>query len=443
MLSGRMGRGTRRGPKPLRFRALLDSLGNKAGEVIDQRQSGKISYELEGCYRSAFALFFLQDPSLLEFQRRFQDQIQQNNRTTIFGVESIPSDTQLRDVLDGHDYTPITEVYKEWFTRLQRSKQLERYRFLEGRYLITLDGSEYFTSEKVHCERCLHRKKSNGRSEHHHQILQPALVHPQRKEVIPLAPEFIRMQDGSGKQDCETVAGLRALTRIRGDHRQLDAVIVADALYATEPFISATTRHRFSFLLGVKPGSHKTLFEDIKGLRRGNLLDRLEQTDERGRRHVYEWVSEIPLYSTGNTPVANYVEFQLFDAAGKRTRHFTWITDLSVSPENIEDLVRAARARWKIENENFNTLKNHGYHLEHNFGHGRSYLSETFFVLNTLAFFMHQIFALADELYQQARGTFSARREFWNATRASVRLMLFRSWDHVLERINGPPLPSP
>ena len=148
------------------------------------------------------------------------------------------------------------------------------------------------------------------------------------------------------------------------------------------------------------------------------------------------------LFATKNAPTVNFIEFQMFDRTGKRTQHFSWVTDLPVAAHTVEQLVRAARARWKIENENFNTLKNHGYHLQHNFGHGAHHLSEAFFVLNLLGFFMHQIFALVDELYQKARAGFSARREYWNAIRAALRLMLFESWDHLLTRIHGPPMPA-
>jgi len=105
------------------------------------------------------------------------------------------------------------------------------------------------------------------------------------------------------------------------------------------------------------------------------------------------------------------------------------------------DNPRGARP-LKIENESFNTLKNQGYHLEHNFGHGAQYLSEALFLLNLLAFFFHQIFELVDELYQQARAGFSARREYWNAIRNAFRLFLFNSWEEVLQRINSPPLPA-
>ena len=117
------------------------------------------------------------------------------------------------------------------------------------------------------------------------------------------------------------------------------------------------------------------------------------------------------------------------------------MSDIEISEKNVEQLVRGARARWKIENEGFNTLKNQGYHLEHNFGHGKQYLSEAFFMLNILAYFMHQIFELVDELYQQARAGFSARREYWNAMRAIFRLVIFESWDQVLQKMNSPPQP--
>jgi hypothetical protein len=429
----------KRGPKTLRFHALLNSLSTAVGQIHDHRQRGKVNYSLDNCYRSAFAMFYLQDPSVLAFQRRLQDARQKNNLTTLFGVETIPSDSQLRDVIDAHDYSPLLTVYRDWFQRLQRSKQLEPYRYLDRQYIISLDGSQYFSSENINCKRCLSTTKGNKRTEYYHQILQAAVVHPDRREVIPLAPEFIRRQDGTNKQDCETVAGLRAIRKIRAEHRQLPAVLVGDALYATETMIAEARKNRFSFLFGVKPGSHKSLFEDVEGLRKGDLLERHERRTEKGRRYLYEWSSSLPLKASSGSPIVNYVELHIYNEHGKRTRHFSWVTDLPVNAENVERIVRAARARWKIENENFNTLKNHGYHLEHNFGHGQEYLSEAFFVLNTLSFFMHQIFAISDRLYQRARECFSSRREFWNIIRGGLQLMVFSTWDELLERICSPP----
>ena len=137
----------------------------------------------------------------------------------------------------------------------------------------------------------------------------------------------------------------------------------------------------------------------------------------------------MPLNGKPDAPLINFIEFWIVEDSGKVNQHNAWVTDLVPTADNIVQLVRAARARWKIENEGFNTLKNQGYHLEHNFGHGDQHLSETFFTLNLLAFFMHQIFELVDGLYQRVRTFFSSRRAFWDEVRSAFRLFLFTSWD--------------
>jgi hypothetical protein len=416
-------------------------LGERVELIADARRQVSVRYSLQDCYLSAYGMFYLQDPSLLEFQRRFQSTIQKNNLSAVFGVREIPSDTQLRDILDSHDYGALGGVFVQFMSRLQRSKRLEEFRFYDQKYLMTIDGSEYFNSEHVHCRQCLSRKKSDGTTEYFHQIVQPALVHPAHKQVLPLAPEFIRRQDGSSKQDCETVAARRLVDRLRSEHPQLPAILVADSLYATAPAIRQMQRRRFSFLIVVKPGANKSLFADIEGLRRGRMMEKLSRNDKHGRR-LYQWSNHLSLGVDPKSPVVNFMELQIFNQDGKLTYHNSWVTDIEVNKDNIELLVSGARSRWKIENEGFNTLKNQGYHLEHNFGHGQQFLSEAFFLLNLLAFFTHQILDLVDELYQRVRAGFSARVEFWAAIRATFRILLFESWDQVLLRMNAPPQPA-
>ena len=436
-----MGGGSRRGPSPLRFLSLRDVLTSHIDDIADQRQAAKVTYVLRDCYLSGFAMFYLQDPSLLEFQRRFQQTIQSNNLSTVFGVQQIPADSQLRELIDGHPYEPLLGVYAQWLHRLRQARLLERYQFLDRHYLITIDGSGYFGSEHICCSKCLRKQRKDGSVHYSHQILQATLVHPEMKQVIPLAPEFIRNTDGTTVQDCETKAGKRLLGKIRGSHRQLPAIIVADSLYSNQPFIEELIGKRFSFILGAKPSDHKSLYQDIEGMRRGKLLDQVQYTDPRGRTHHYEWVNELALNGRADSLQVNFLEYRLI-RGGKTTYHGAWVTDLPIDAKNVQPIVRAARSRWKIENEGFNTLKNHGYHLEHNFGHGNQNLAEAFFVLNLLAFFVHQIFELVDRLYQQARAGFSARREFWNAIRGAFALLLFESWDQLLARMNSPPLPA-
>ena len=165
---------------------------------------------------------------------------------------------------------------------------------------------------------------------------------------------------------------------------------------------------------------------------------RLKARDFKGREHLYEWINEIPLNGRKDAHDVNYFQYSLI-VKGKVTYHNSWVTDIPVTEHNVADLVRGSRARWKIENEGFNTLKNQGYHIEHNFGHGKKNLSMTFFLLNLLAFFIHQILELTDPLYQKCRSKYGSRKEYWNQLRCTFRIMVFRNWEHLVSYLYDPP----
>jgi hypothetical protein len=347
----------------LNFRALLKIFQDAVIKIKDTRDQDKIQYTLLDIYNSAFALLYLQDPSLLEFQRRCQEETQKNNLETVFGVQKIPSDTQLRDVIDSHSNEPIMESFKHYFYEFQKEKQFEQYRFINKYFLVVLDGSEYFTSESINCKKCLVKKDKEGKKRYHHQILQSTLIHPEKREVIPLAPEFIRNGDGKEKQDCERNAAKRTLKRMKRDHSQLPIIIVGDSLYSNKPFLDELAKSSFSYILAAKSKDHKSLYADIDGLRRGGLLESCIRK-EKNREYIYEWTNEVCLNGNPNSPKVNFCQLSIIKN-GKCTFKNAWITDIEITEENIFDVVKGGRARWKIENEGFNTLKNHGYHLEH------------------------------------------------------------------------------
>ena len=101
-------------------------------------------------------------------------------------------------------------------------------------------------------------------------------------------------------------------------------------------------------------------------MRRGRLLDHRCTIDATGDRHEYEWVTGVPLNGNPRSPQINFVHYRIV-RAGTTTYRNAWVTDLVPTAGSVARIVRAGRARWKIENEGFNTLKNQGYHLEHNF----------------------------------------------------------------------------
>jgi hypothetical protein len=426
--------------KHLSFTALRQAVSDRFHQIDDCRQDAKVDYPLHDCLMSGFAMMFFQDPSILAFQQRIQDSMERNNLNTVFNVGCIPKDSQMRDVLDSIEPEAIAPIFSDFLLRLQRGKQLSQYQFIDGMYLVSMDGSEYFSSDKIHCPGCL-VTKSKKKIRYHHQILQSVIVSPDKKQVLPLAPEQIVNRDGTKKQDCEINAAKRYVHKIREAHPKLKLIINADGLYSKQPFIDELKEVDMSFILVAKPKDHKLLFEWVDELSRLGEGGQFETVDSTGRRYCYQWVNNVPLNGTKDADNVNFFKFQIISKDNKVTYKNSWVTDIKIDQENIVELVKGGRARWKIENETFNTLKNQGYHLEHNFGHGQKNLSFIFFMLNLLAFYVHQILEYTDLLYQTVRRKkFTSRMEYFNQLRCTFRIMLFRNWEHMLTHILDPPM---
>jgi len=427
--------------KHLGFKALRKIISKRFEQIQDPRK-GPVDYALHDCFMSGFAMMFFQDPSLLQFQQRLEDRFNRNNLKTIFDITAIPKDSQLRQVLDDADNGPLFDLFADLFSPLQRGKHLELFRVMGDYYLLCLDGSGYFASDKIHCPGCLTKTSGKGHVHYEHQILQPVIACPGIREVIPLAPEPIANTDGSEKQDCEINAAKRCIGKIRQAHPKLKFIVNADGLYSKQPFIDRLKAANMSFILVAKPDDHKILYQEFADQKGLGAVSTFSFFDHKGRRHLYEWINQIPLNGTKDADNVNFFQYSLF-AKNKRTYHNSWVTDIAVSQDNVVELVKAGRARWKVENECFNTLKNQGYHIEHNFGHGQNNLSVTFFLLNLLAFFVHQILQLTDRLYQQCRQSFGSRIEFWNQLRCTIRVLIFADFGHLLAFIIDPPESRP
>ena len=421
----------------LRFPGIRNVLLKHFSRITDHRDQEKIGHELKDVCMGALAMFCFQDPSLLQFMQRVKAPTMAANLKNIWAIDSVPSDTQMRTVMDEIDPQEFEGLFTTFFRLLQRGKHLEQYRVLGAYYLCAIDGSEYFSSDHIGCPSCLRRKvkkKQGDVLQFSHQIVQAALVHPKLSPVVPLPPEAVRNTDGSEKQDCETNAAKRLLEKIKKAHPKLPLIIVGDGLYAKQPMIESTTSSGMHYVFTCKPDDHKILMEWVDGLRLLHEVMHMEHVDRKGRAHVYEWACEVPLNGNKDAPSINFFEYWLKE--GQRVGyHSSWVTDLPLDDECIEEMVRIARSRWAIENEVFNTVKNHGYHIEHNYGHGVRNLSFNFFLLNMLAFFLHQIFELTDRTYQWLRKHLGSKKNLWDHLRILCYSIVFADWDDLRLRI--------
>ena len=129
----------------------------------------------------------------------------------------------------------------------------------------------------------------------------------------------------------------------------------------------------------------------------------------------------------------NFLQYAEYDDAGELLKLFTWVTDLTITRDNALHLARGGRARWKIENETFNTLKNQGYHYEHNYGHGTQNLSVVFSMLMMLAFLVDQTQQLCCPLFRAVWEKLGSKRSLWDHLRSHFRHFTFQSMKHLYE----------
>jgi hypothetical protein len=422
-------RAPKKGRKHLSADALYELLHGRFGTVPDPRRDGS-PIKLSDALMSGLALFSLKDPSLLAFDNRRQDE----NMKRLFHIDRVPCDTQMREILDDVDPLELRPGFRDVFRELQRGKALNRLRFLNGSYLLLMDGTQYFVSEAVHCPSCLTKTHKDGQVSYSHQMLSAVLAHPDHREVIPFAPEPIGNQDGRTKNDCERNAAGRLLRRIRAEHPHLRLTVVEDGLASNAPHIRDIQSLGMHFILGAKPGDHEFLYE--------RLLE--EHDNDRVTTIVWKegettceitYVNELPLNGSNPDLLVNFLGYAEYDATGERIKQFSWVTDLKITRRNVRELIRGGRTRWKIENETYNTLKNQGYHFEHNFGHGKRNLAVVFAMLMMLAFLVNQVEQLSCPLFRAVWAKLGSKRAVWDQVRSHFQHFSCDSMRRIYEAI--------
>jgi hypothetical protein len=274
---------------------------------------------------------------------------------------------------------------------------------------------------------------------YYHSTLAGTIVRPGNTAVLPVAPEMITNTDGDKKQDCERNAAKRWLKKHADEYVWLSPTLLGDDLYSNYPFCMDVLNHGYSFIFTCKEDSHPWLAETIQN----SYLEETSRREWNGRHHLtytYQWVNGVEIRDNKQTLLVNYLSLSIWnEKQNRRTFYNTWITNKPITSDNVALLASCGRARWKIENEHNNVLKNHGYNLEHNFGHGKTHASEMYCLLNLLAFQMHSLLDINDEDYQKARAYARRRDEFFNELRVHIRRRLFDSWQQFMVFVYSDP----
>jgi hypothetical protein len=432
----------------LAFSTLMGFLHEAISEIKDPRAaSNATKYKLSDAILAAFSMFFMQCQSFLEYQRQMQSRSGKDNAQTLFGVEQIPSDPQIRNILDLLVAKIFNIVFERVYQFLQQGKHLKIYERLGGNLLICLDATEYYSSSKISCPCCSSRTHKNGKVTYSHSAILPVIAAPNCAQVISLAPEFITPQDGHVKQDCETAAAKRWISKHRNLFKGQSITMLGDDLYSRQPMCQDCLDAKANFIFTCLPSSHQSLYEWLEYLEKNGEVQTLKVNHYHSKikqTYYYRFVNSIPLREAQPVLKVNWCELTILgEADGSVVYHNAFITNHNLSLENVAEVIESGRVRWKTENENHNVLKTKGYQLEHNFGHGEKHLSSVLLSLNLLAFLFHSVLHLLDTSYQLIRKKRGTRKGFFQDIVTLTKYLCFESWQHLLAfMLSDKPVPA-
>jgi len=334
--------------------ALLDLIRADFNEICDHRDE-KATISLADTLMSGFAVFSLKAPSLLAFEKAWKGNKIRFEKA--YGIETVPSDSRMREILDPVDPESLRGPFQKILAKVQQEKALAQFAFLDDHYLISGDGTGFFYSEKLSNGKCLTKTSKTKGTAYHQAFYGVALVHPDFREVIPLPPEFITKQDGETKNDCEREAAKRCLAKIRQEHPDMKLIMVEDALASNAPHIRELQAHNIRFILGAKETDHRHLFQMAAEAEDSGHATNFYMDDpiKPRVRHNFFFVNGLPLNKANPGLKVNFLEHWeiTLDKNGKEIRskqkHFSWVTDLEITKDNVFEIMRGGRARWESQ----------------------------------------------------------------------------------------------
>jgi hypothetical protein len=425
-------------PMPLSFETLMAYVNRAIGQIQDPRQrSNATQYRLGDVILGAFSAFFMQCDSFLEHQRQLSSRCGQDNAQTLFGLNRVPTDAQIRNVMDRVGSNPFSDIFHWVYQALKREGVLNPYEWLDGHLLVTLDGTQYHSSDKIHCDCCSSRTHKNGQVRYFHSAILPVIVAPGKSEVIALAPEFITPQDGAEKQDCEINAAKRWLAKTTPLFERQSITLLGDDLYSRQPICEDIRSAQMNFIFTCLPDSHPTLYDWLDYLEGiGEVKTVVIEQYNRKTKDIYHYryANQVPLRDGQSALLVNWCELILTrQSDGTVLYKNAFVTEHHLTDQTVPNVVAAGRCRWKTENESHNVLKTKGYHLAHNFGHGQNHLSAALLTLNLLAFLFHTVLHLVDEAYQKVRHQRGTRKGFFQDILSLTKYLLFEGWQALID----------
>jgi len=304
----------------LNFAVMLGFFHQAIAQINDPRQrSNATRYSIKDTILGAFSLLFMQCESFLEYQKQMHSRCGKDNAQSLFGLSKIPTTPQIRNILDKIATVGLFQIFALVYQALERSGYLKSYQCLGGHLLVTLDGTQYFTSETIHCANCSSRTHKNSSVTYFHSAILPVIVAPGQSHVISLAPEFITPQDGCEKQDSEVAAAKRWIDTYTSEFKNQPITLLGDDLYSHQPMAEHCLKNEINFIFTCLPSSHTALYDWLNYLEKSGEVKTLEMSKWNKRFkeiYHYRYVNQIPLRDTQPAMLVNWCELILTRQTG-------------------------------------------------------------------------------------------------------------------------------
>ena len=424
-------------PEPFNLDTLMQSFHPILDRLPDHRTGQNVTYTSKDAALSAFAVFFMHSPSFLAQQQTLQRRPGRNTAQSLFGVTQIPSDNQIRNLLDPLPPELLFPLFGRGWQILEAAGALTPFEVFVHQRWIAWEGTPYFSSQKIQCAACSHRTAANGVTTYSHTVITPVVVAPRQPHALVLPPEFITPQAGHDKQDGAQAAANRWLTQYAPALIPNPITLWGDDRDCKQPFCELLLAQHFNFILVCKPDSPPTVYDWVDRLAAAGGVTRVTQRQWNGRfgeLWTYRYVNDIPLRAGEGALRLNWCELTITpELEGTSLYHKAFVTRHLISEATVAPIVAAGRTRGNIENEGNHTLKTKGYHFEHNFGHGQQHLAAFLLTLILIAFLVHTVLDLLHLKYQQLRRALAARHTFFDDLRALTRYLVVTSWEQLLD----------
>lgn len=347
---------------------------NVLSKVKDPRNNSYTDYPIEEILYPVILKNIFNLDSMRETEKTFIPNIAVSNMRMILDTEKAerridrgyaPNYVTINECLERLELGELEKIRKWMIKSLLRKRSFESARFLGKYWMVIVDATQIFTTDKEHCDKCLtrtHKEKETGetRTTYHHNVLEAKLILGDGL-VVSLATEFIE-NDGEDaekqkqmgaeayKQDCELKAFKRLAEKLKEEYKRLPICIMGDSLYASESVFQICEDYNWEYLIRFKDGSIPSVAEEFH---------QLKEMDKKNCTNEIKWVNEISYQKR----TVNVIEF-LCEKDDKKTL-FQWISSLKITKGKAVKFAEAGRKRWKIENEGFNVQKNLRYGIKH------------------------------------------------------------------------------